>query len=385
MLKLLIITSPNPLGTGGQVRNYYVLRELIRGNLIEDSTLIVDNTPNNIIHELEGLGYRVVTVRGFSKIMENEQYLANLLLSKSKMLKRGVYDLVISQSEHSKYVQVAYVIHKLLKIPWTVIIQSYLWLDPFRYRLSVSTMIRTLVSINLLNKTLVHVVSDAIPQTLSSRGINLKSYSLLDIPVGLEYELIDQALKEIPEKEYDLAYMARIAWGKGVLDLIRVVYLLKRVGIDAKVMVIGEFSDEVLKERFLKYAKELDVLRNFVFTGFVSGVKKYKMLSRAKVFVYPSRVDVFPISLLEALAVGLPAVIFNSSYAHLFGDYVITAQSSEEMTKAIHALLLNEGLREELGRRARTFSRKFTHEAAARCEYKAYLKTLEWFVRYVKA
>ncbi len=385
MLKALIITSPNPLGTGGQVRNYYVLRELIRRNIIENGTLIVDNTPINIIHELEGLGYRVVAVRGFSKIVENEQYLAKLLLSKLKMLKKGVYDLVVSQSEHPMYVQAAYAIHKLFKIPWTVIIQSYLWLDPFRYRLSVTTMARTLISISLLNKTLVHVVSDLIPQTLSSIGINLKSYSLLDIPVGLEHELIDQALKEISEKEYDLAYMARITWGKGVLDLIRIVYMLKRVGINAKVMVIGGFSDEALKEKFLKYARELDVLRNFVFTGFVSGVKKYKMLSRAKVFVYPSRVDVFPISLLEALAVGLPAVVFNPSRASLFGDYVITAQSSEEMTKAIHDLLLNEGLREELGRRARIFSKKFTHEAAARCEYVAYLKTLEWFIRYAKA
>ena len=385
MLKPLIITSPNPLGTGGQVRNYYVLRELIRGNPIEDSTLIVDNTPNNITDELEGLGYRVVTVRGFSKTMEDEQYLANLLLSKLKMLKRGVYDLVVSQSEHSKDVQAAYVIHKLLKIPWTAIIQSYLWLDPFRYRLSPTTMARTLASTSLLNKTLVHVASDTIPQTLSSRGINLKSYSLLDVPVSLEHELIDLALKEASEKEYDLAYMARITWGKGVLDLIRIVYMLKHADIDAKVVVIGEFSDEVFKEKFLKYAKELDVLRNFVFTGFISGVKKYRMLSRAKVFVYPSRVDVFPISLLEALAVGLPAVVFNSPYASLFSDYVITAQSSEEMTRAIHTLLLSEGLREELGRRARAFSRKFTHEAAARCEYKAYLKTLEWFARYVKA
>ena len=385
MLKLLIITSPNPLGTGGQVRNYYVLRELIRGNLIEDSTLIVDNTPNNIIDELEGLGYRVVTVRGFSKIMEDEQYLANLLLSKLKMLKRGVYDLVVSQSEHSKYVQAAYVIHKLLKMPWTAIIQSYLWLDPFRYRLSPTTMARTLTSISLLNKTLVHVVSNAIPQTLSSRGVDIKSYSLLDIPIGLEHKLIDLALKEASEKEYDLAYMARITWGKGVLDLIRIVHTLKRADINAKVMVIGRFSDEVLKETFLKYAKELDVLRNFVLTGFVSGVEKYKLLSRAKVFVYPSRVDVFPISLLEALAVGLPTVVFNSPYASLFSDHVIIARSNEEMTRVIHTLLSSESLREELGRRARAFSKKFTHEAAARCEYKAYLKTLKWFVRYVKA
>ena len=160
---------------------------------------------------------------------------------------------------------------------------------------------------------------------------------------------------------------------------------MKRADINAKVMVIGRFSDEVLKETFLKYAKELDVLRNFVLTGFVSGVEKYKLLSRAKVFVYPSRVDVFPISLLEALAVGLPTVVFNSPYASLFSDHVIIARSNEEMTRVIHTLLSSESLREELGRRARAFSKKFTHEAAARCEYKAYLKTLGWFARYVKA
>ncbi|MCX8199467.1 MAG: glycosyltransferase family 4 protein [Sulfolobales archaeon] len=383
MLKPLIITSPNPFGTGGQVRNYYILKELICKNLIKEGLLIVDSVSNSIIQELKDLGYKIITIKNISNTLEHEQYLVKVLLSKQReILENGEYDLVISQSEHAKYVQVAYVLHKLLKTPWTAILQSTLLLEPFRYRLSPVVTTRTLISLNLLNKTLVHTISEAIPQILSSKGFNLNFWSLLDTPVGLEHEVIDNALKGLSGKHYDLAYMARITWGKGVLNLIYVVHKLKRAGLDVKVLIIGEFSNDTLKERFLGYAKKFNVLENFVFSGFTSGIEKYKLLSSAKVFVYPSKLDIFPISLLEALAVGLPAVVLDAPFANSFGNSVIPVRGCDEMVEVIRTLLSDENLREALGNEARAFSRKFTCEAAARSEYKAYLKTLEWFIKY---
>jgi glycosyltransferase involved in cell wall biosynthesis len=380
MLRPIIVTSPNPFGTGGQARNYYVLLKLIK--YLKDPVLILDIAPKNVVRELEALGYNVILVPSFSKTLESEHYLARVLLLIDAL--KGDYDLIVSQSEHPKYVMAAYTLHKLLKVPWTTILQSYLWLNPTRYKLSLTTITRTLIALKLLNRTHVYVVSEAIPYFLKKAGYPLRLYSLLDIPVGLNFKIIDNILKENVEKQYDIAYMARVTRGKGILDLVYIVHKMKRMGIDPSVLILGEFEDKTLKEKFFRYIYKLNIAKNFKLVGFVSGEKKYRMLAMAKIFLYPSKVDAFPISLLEALSVGLPAIVPKTPFANRFKDVVILTRSLDEMIKSCYTLLLDENQRLHIGMKSISFARRFTYDSAAKSEYTAYLRTLKLYSNYEK-
>jgi len=377
-IKALILTSPNPIGTGGQVRNFYVLRELARKKHIE-ATLVADNCPSSVIRLFEDLGFNVLKVKGFSQGMETEQYLIGLLKVFNRF-ESEQYDVIVSQSEHPKYVCAACVLHRLLKAPWTSILQSFLWLSPLRYGLSVPTILRTSLAIKMLNETLVHVVSESIPYMLREQGVLLRYYSVLDIPAGLDWELLDEARRYSSEKQYDIAYMARISSGKGALDLIYVVYRLKRLGFNPKVLVLGRFEDEDLERRFIAYVRSLGLAGNFELVGFLTGIEKYVLLARSKIFLYPSRIDAFPLSLLEALGLGLPSVTFDVPFTYQFRDAVFIARDREEMVRYCSLLLSDEGLRDSAGKRALSFARRYTWEAAALSEYKAYLETIKWFV-----
>jgi len=379
-IKAFILTSPNPAGTGGQIRNFYILRELAQSKRV-DATLVVDDTPSSVVQLFEGLGFSVLKVNRISQNADVEQYLVGLMEVFNRF-KGEQYDVIVSQSEHPKYVSAAYTLHRLLKAPWTSILQSFLWLSPLRYGLSVPTILHTSLAIKLLNKTLVHVVSESIPYVLREQGILLRHYSLLDVPAGLEWELLDEAMAYSSEKHYDIAYMARISPGKGVLDLIYVVYKLKQLGFNPKVLVIGRFEDENLKQKFITYVRSLDLAKNFELVGFLTGIEKYVLLAKSKIFLYSSRIDAFPLSLLEALGLGLPSVTFDVPFVKHFKDVVFVARSRDEIVKWCSLLLTNDSLRESAGKKARSFARKYTWEAAARSEYRAYLNAIEWFIEH---
>ncbi len=78
------------------------------------------------------------------------------------------------------------------------------------------------------------------------------------------------------------------------------------VGRNMKLMVIGKGD----RRRYLKMAASMGVADRLIFTGPVTDVEKYYLA--ADVFAMPSVFDTFGISVLEAMAAGLPVIITNS-------------------------------------------------------------------------
>lgn len=125
--------------------------------------------------------------------------------------------------------------------------------------------------------------------------------------------------------------------------------------------------------RYLQYLKELvekDEIEKVEFIGYVSKHDLIQLYSSSYLFVYPSYQDALPSVVLEAQAMGLPAIVTNTSGAQeIVVDGVtgiICDPQTEALEKAITRLVDNVQLRDEMSFEARRHIKEmFTWDVAA--------------------
>ena len=381
-MNVLIISSPNIIGRGGQVRSYYVLKHLSR-TPIENYVVTID-TPHHIVNELRNSGVNIINNISCNG-SEINTCIAKLVRNIIKHITDLRIDMVVSHSEHPLFVLPTFISSALSNIPWTVIVQSHMYINPYLSygrHISITRFLRTMLALRAMNSTLVHLVSDVIQHELSRLGIGFRNYEVLEIPVGLDHELMKLCLNANQPKVYDLAFMGALTVEKGIYDLLYIVSKIAREYRQVKLLLLGDFNSPYERERFMDLTKRLGIEEMVIYAGYRIGMEKYCELSKARVFLFPSYVDALPISVLEALGMGLPVITWDLPYANQFRtNAVIKVRSRRDFVDKVITLLKDQAYMERLSKEARSFVMQYTWDAAAHSEYKAYIKTLSWWYK----
>ena len=132
-----------------------------------------------------------------------------------------------------------------------------------------------------------------------------------------------------------------------------------------------------LEKELKKLAKDLDILDNVNFLGNVDDINH--LLQQSDVFVLSSKSEALPISILEAMANGLPIIAPRvGGIPELVTNetgILYTVNSEENLFDALLTILVKKQMRKELGKNARTFVTQFTPENIAR-EYERIYSTI---------
>jgi len=149
-------------------------------------------------------------------------------------------------------------------------------------------------------------VSERVRADLLDMGVSPQKMEV--VPNGVDLQRIDSV--GAPDPVYDLIYAGRLAAHKRVDLLIEAVSLLKEEIPEIRCGIVGDGPE---LEKLAGLSEELKVGENVEFLGFLDGEEEVtaKMKS-SKVFVLPSTREGFGISLLEANACGLPAVVVDA-------------------------------------------------------------------------
>ncbi len=103
--------------------------------------------------------------------------------------------------------------------------------------------------------------------------------------------------------------------------------------------------------------------------GYIGDEELLRLYNTSSIFVSLSEYEGFGLPILEAMACGLPCLLFNGhSYSELFSDsaYFVSELSTDAVKKGIYELIKNEGLREELSRKGLENSKRFNLEDCAK-------------------
>jgi glycosyltransferase involved in cell wall biosynthesis len=187
------------------------------------------------------------------------------------------------------------------------------------------------------------------------------------IPNGVSTELLSSLERPADSRGYIL-FIGRIdIYGKGLDTLIDAYARFYKAFPETRLVVAGDGRDmELFRSMLAKLPEE--VAGNVELTGWVSGDKKTDVLKNALFVVFPSRHEVQPIAVLEAMAAWKPVIVSdirefsfvtgkNAGTSFLTGD----AQSLAESMK--HLMRSDE--KPAMGRRGRDLVKDFTWESIA--------------------
>jgi glycosyltransferase involved in cell wall biosynthesis len=218
----------------------------------------------------------------------------------------------------------------------------------------------TLVNRLLYKKIVTHIIANSEETKRTILQNNTKLFPVGKITVlynGIDLEQFDRMpdnkLYQRKENEVLIGNVGRLVLIKGQKYLIEMAVILKKKGINFKVLIAGEGP---LEASLKHMACKAGVENQLVFLGFVNNIKAF--MDNIDIFVLTSFAEGFGYVLVEAMACRKPVVAFNASsmpeiIANNKTGFLIDNMDIDAFAQKVEYLISNPILRESFGQTGR--------------------------------
>ena len=224
-----------------------------------------------------------------------------------------------------------------------------------------------------------------------SREDIIKSYNVLPQTIEVTYNGVKPIFKPLENlgeksevlKHYGISgkfifFVGRIDARKNISSLIKAFMLLKqKEQIPHQLVISGK--EDFLPRQTREEIKISRYKKDIIFTGYLPENYLPLFYNLADVFVYPSLYEGFGLPCLEALSCGCPLVSSNiSSIPEIVNGagLLINPLDTEELAMAIHRVISNPRLREELKEKGLEQAKQFSWGNTAQKTLEVYKKVL---------
>lgn len=128
------------------------------------------------------------------------------------------------------------------------------------------------------------------------------------LPNGIDCQPYQRYNRELADRDTPLrlAYIGRLAPGKGLLESLEALRIARSRGVAARLVLVGGGAEE---PRLRQYVRDAGLTRDVTFVGPAYGDAKARLLSQADALLLPSYSEGLPYSLLEAMAAGVVPIV----------------------------------------------------------------------------
>jgi glycosyltransferase involved in cell wall biosynthesis len=151
-----------------------------------------------------------------------------------------------------------------------------------------------------------------------------------------------------------LIFLGRLGKNKGIYDILIAIAKLASEFPSIHLLAGGDGELDQVRDT----AKSLGIADRVEILGWVKGAAKDALLARASIYVLPSYAENLPMSVLEAMAAGLPVIStpvggIPSAIEDGVEGLLVPPGDTEALTEAIRRLLADSDLRHRMGEAAR--------------------------------
>ena len=158
----------------------------------------------------------------------------------------------------------------------------------------------------------------------------------------------------LDKRQVCLLFLGRLEMDKGVFDLLEAFARIADSRPWLKLILAGDGDIALIKAKIA----ELGIQCQVDLPGWVEGSKKLQLLNEASLFVLPSYIEGLPMSMLEAMAYGLPIVVSRvggipEAVTEGKDGVLVTPGDIHSLQAEIARLVDDASIRKEMGRLAR--------------------------------
>jgi len=152
-------------------------------------------------------------------------------------------------------------------------------------------------------------------------------------------------------KSIRVVFMGRLGKRKGIYDIIEAAKHIDNTNVEIQLYGDGNL------EQFEKLIKDANLQGVVKIMGWVSGFKKEEVLKNSDIFILPSYNEGLPMSILEAMAYGLPIIStpvggISEAVEDGVSGFLIQPGDSEALAEKINLLANNRPLMGQMGQQA---------------------------------
>lgn len=175
-------------------------------------------------------------------------------------------------------------------------------------------------------------------------GIDLNGYNF-------SQEEINETKKQLNlDGESIILFVGRINDPRKGLTFLLHCFKQVLISFNVKLVVIGKGDQTEARN----LSESLEISNNVLFTGFVSETDLKKYYSLCDIYVCPSKLEGFGLTIIEAMAAGKPIVATKVGaipelITHEINGFLVESGNSDEMVSSICALLQNKYISQKIG------------------------------------
>jgi glycosyltransferase involved in cell wall biosynthesis len=190
-------------------------------------------------------------------------------------------------------------------------------------------------------------------------------------PVSANEKLAIRQRLNLPSQDQLIIFTGRLMTTKGLPLLVKIWNNIQARYPQTRLIIVGGGSKDIhdCEDYLQKYVATNRLEERVIFTGNVSNVADY--LKAADVFVFPTEDEAFGISMIEAMACGLPAIAtavggLKDIITPGHNGLMIEVGHEEQLTQAIEQLISDLPKAQSLGQAAlETVRSRYTRTAVA--------------------
>jgi glycosyltransferase involved in cell wall biosynthesis len=204
------------------------------------------------------------------------------------------------------------------------------------------------------------LVLNRIDKEYLAKRCGIEESTITVVEGGVDYNHL-RSLSGQEKRAYDGIFLGRFHSQKGILDLIEIWKLVCDKRPEARLCVIGDGSQSLVK-KVRELIKEKNLYENVDLVGSKTGDEKFLLLKSGSIFLCPSYYESFAIVIAEAMACGLPVVAYDLPiYDDIYEEHILQVPSGDisKFAEAVVHLLSDVELRRSFGLKGQKFISRY--------------------------